>query len=282
MLATESQEGLVGDKFSSSAKNFDGYVLVEKPEEETVTMAKDVITLNYYYKKVSAGVIEKHIDIKSGELLDSKLHEGNEGDKYKTKEKSFYGYDIVADQMPENAEGEMTVEVIEVKYYYIRKASVKVEYIDKATNKTINETYQLEERDSTEYIRGYEGDSYKTVEKQFTGYDIVPELYPTNAEGTMQVVRDKNGNPVLDSNGNVVTETVVRYYYAYQTQVVEKYVDTKTGEVLEEIPHPGHEGDEYEIKPKEIPGYDLVEDKKPANSKRNNDIRYNNSRVSIY
>ena len=67
-LETIVQTGKVGDNYTSEAKDFTGYVLVEKPTNESVIMTKEEIVLNYYYVRVSAGVIEKHIDIISNEL----------------------------------------------------------------------------------------------------------------------------------------------------------------------------------------------------------------------
>ena len=272
------QEGKEGDQYKAVAKDYEGYVLVERPEKETVTMTKEEIELNYYYEKVSEGVIEKHIDIKTNEILESKVHEGNEGTEYSTSPKEFEGYDLVEDKLPENAKGTMTIEGIEVNYYYIRKASVKVEYIDKITNEKIleevkeavedeiadeskeeNSNIDNKTKDSTEYIYGHEGDSYKTEEKTFNGYDIVKEMYPENAEGTMEVI--------MNEDGSVNVETVVKYYYVHKSEgVIEKHIDVITGEVLErETKHEGHEGDEYSIKEKEFPRYDLVEDRVPEN-----------------
>ena len=255
------QEGKEGDKYTAIAKDFEGYVLVEKPEKETVTMTKEEIELNYYYEKVSEGVIEKHIDIKTNEVLESKVHEGNEGTEYSTSPKEFEGYDLVEDKLPENAEGEMTVEVIEVKYYYVRKASVKVEYIDKVTGEKIPEVVNLEEtKDSTEYIYGHEGDSYSTQAKNFEGYNLLENEIPTNAEGTMEVS--------IKEDGSVNTETVVKYYYVHKSGgVIERHIDEITKEILESTEHEGTEGTEYSTSPKEFEGYDLVEDKLPENAK---------------
>ena len=106
----------------------------------------------YYYKKISEGVIERHYDIKNNELLDETLHSGLEGDTYKVEPKEFEGYDIVEEKMPTNAEGTMTKEKIEVNYYYIRKTTVRVEYIDVTTNEKIVEDA---------IIKNHEGDQYK-------------------------------------------------------------------------------------------------------------------------
>ncbi len=298
-LEVIEESGKVGDVYTSNAKDFEGYVLVEKPENETITMTKDVITLNYYYVKISSGVIEKHINFKTEEILEEKLYEGKEGETYSTSLKEFEEYDVVTNKMyyteyvkehpeyleenevitvdellekkglnpegnyiPENHEGIMTVEPIEVKYYYIRKVQVRAEYIDKITGEKIQEVVEEtnDRKDSTEIITGHEGNSYKTEEKVFEGYDIVKEQYPENSEGIMEVTTDEKGN--------VVTEIVVKYYYIHKAKVIEKHIDIKTEELLEkETVYEGHEGEEYNTKEKEFEGYDIVKEQYPKNNK---------------
>lgn len=101
ILKQETEEGKVGDIFETHPENFEGYVLVESPEEPDIIMDKTgEQVVKYYYAKISAGVIEKHIDEITGELLYSEAHEGNEGDPYNIPSKEFEGYDLVEkDQM---------------------------------------------------------------------------------------------------------------------------------------------------------------------------------------
>ena len=78
ILKEESQDGKVGDLFETQPEDFDGYVLVEVPEEPNIIMDKTgEQVVKYYYAHVSAGVIEKHIDDITGELLYSEEHQGN-------------------------------------------------------------------------------------------------------------------------------------------------------------------------------------------------------------
>ena len=57
LLKTKTETGLEGDVITVRPEDFDGYVLVERPENETVTMTVEPIVLNYYYVKVSQGVL---------------------------------------------------------------------------------------------------------------------------------------------------------------------------------------------------------------------------------
>ena len=303
ILEQSTTEGLEGEEFVTESKNFDNYILVEEPTEKTVKMTKDEIVLKYYYIHVSGGVIEKHIDVISGEILANETHDGNEGDAYDIKSRTFDGYDLVEDRLPNNAQGTMNVDVVEVTYYYIYRTKVTAEYIDKATGdklapdvvqdghegdayvteRKVFDDYKLVEvpanadgsmtkdeitvtyyyvhtsggvivnhldvntgkqlRDEAK-IEGYEGDPYETHEENIPGYTLVQDKYPANATGTMKIEK-----------------TRVDYYYAKQTEVNVKYVDKETGdEVAEKTNIPGNEGDNFTTEPKDVPGYDLVEE----------------------
>lgn len=305
ILECEEKIGLESDKMITKAKDFESYRLVEKPELEEYTLTKVSQTVNYYYVHVSEGILEKHIDIITNELIeDAILHEGYEGDEYSTNAKEFENYTIVEDKIPENAKGIMTKELIEVKYYYIyntpytvthilgknggkvtlttvekegteysatflenpvgedgkkykldefRKpanvtgiigknpvevifyyipeASIKVNYIDKITNKIIDNTN----------ILGWLGDQYETFPKVFEQYDLVEEI-PNNTKGTM-------------------TEDAieVNYYYIYKSKLIVKYIDEETNKILKIEEKNGHENEKITTNEVEIQYYKLLE-----------------------
>ena len=303
ILEQSTTEGLEGDDFVTESKDFENYVLVEEPAEKTVKMTKEEQVLKYYYSHVSGGVIEKHIDVISGQILANAVHNGNEGDEYDIPSRIFEEYDLVEDRLPANSKGTMKVQPVEVIYYYIYRTKVTAEYIDKetgdklvddevqdghegdnyTTERKLFDGYKLIEvpanadgtmtKDDIKvtyyYVHtsggvivnhldvktnkqlldetkeeGYEGDPYETHEENISGYDLVKDKYPENATGTM------------------TTETIrVTYYYIKKTEVNVKYVDKETGEEID-VPTniPGHEGDDYKTEPKDVPGYDLIEE----------------------
>ena len=250
ILKEETRNGIVGDLFETYAEDFEGYVLVEEPEQPNIIMDKTgEQVVRYYYAHVSAGVIEKHIDIITEELLDSSEHEGNEGDPYKIDSKEFSGYDLVVDKLPDNAEGTMKRdEAIEVKYYYIKKAKVIVKYVDENTG---------EEIEKEERIEGHENDEYSTEAKDVDGYNLTK--IPDNGSGTMTVAK----NP----DGTYDTEIEVIYYYKkIAGGVIENHIDVYTDEKLTTERHEGNVGDEYDIPSRTFDGYDLVTDMLPDNS----------------
>ena len=164
LLDEEHVNGRVGEMVETGAKDFEGYVLVESPEDPNVEIEEEEKIVKYYYSKVSAGVLEKHIDDITGELLYSELHEGNEGDSYNIPSREFEGYILVEEKLPTNSTGEMTKELIEVKYYYAKRVIITVEYVDRDTGEKIAEDVIIE---------GYKGEEYKTEQKEIEGYEFV-------------------------------------------------------------------------------------------------------------
>ena len=257
----ETIEGHENDSYETEAKEIKDYNLVETTDNTKgiMTITKNLdgtydaeIEVIYYYKKIAGGVIENHIDITTNAIIETEEHEGNVGDEYDIPSREYEGYDLVVEdkegnsRLPENAKGEMTEEKIEVNYYYIKQAKVKVEHIDELTGEKLDE----------EEIQGHVGDIYETEEKEFEGYDLL--------------VEDKEGNNRLPENAKgemTEEEIVVKYYYERKAEVEVKYLekdntpedDTDNQELAEEEIIEGHIGDNYETEQKEIPYYNFVE-----------------------
>ena len=245
------KEGLVGDEFVTNSKDFVGYKLVESPEKTTIEMTKEEQTLIYYYEPVYTGLIENHIDDKTGKVLYTETHDVQVGEDYDIPSKEFEGYDLVESKLPENAKGTMGEELVTVNYYYIKKAVLEVNYIDKLTGEPLTEQIVDETK--------HEGDEYTTEQKTFENYDLIE--VPENSTGTMVVETDEEGN--ITNN-----RTVVTYYYSKKSAGVEEHhIDIRTGEELEEPTlHEGHVGDEYDIKAKEFLSYVVATIDKDGNN----------------
>ena len=254
------------------------------PENSKGTMTKEEIVVKYYYVHISDGVIERHLNAINGELLEEiTYHEGNEADEYNIEAKTFEGYDLVEDKLPENAKGQMTKERIVVSYYYVRRAELQVEYIDKYSGERLQEKVKAEldgdiytEKDSTEIVKGHEGDRYETKEKVFEKYKLVETS--NNTSGEMKVT--------VNEDGTVNTRTKVTYYYAKESVgVKEEHIDIVTGEVIKKELHTGYEGESYTTYAKDLDGYVLVEEHSPENAegvmtKEEQDIKYYYARVA--
>ena len=68
------------------------------------------------------------------------------------------------EKLPTNSTGEMTEELIEVKYYYVKRVTITVEYVDKDTGDKIAEDVIIE---------GYKGEEYETEQKEIEGYEFI-------------------------------------------------------------------------------------------------------------
>lgn len=203
------EEGYIGKEIETGAKDIEDYILVEEPKEKIMTEEEQVI--KYYYVHVSKGVIEKHIDIDTGEILYNEVYEGNEGDEYKIEPKEFERYNLVEDKKPENSEGIMTIDVITVTYYYKKeeKVIITVKYLDKETKDKIGEEIA---------IIDYKGETYKTDKKDIEGYELVGIV--GQQEGTitenMEIiyyyqkvkVPDNEGNNSNGNNGEITDSTI--------------------------------------------------------------------------
>ena len=209
---TETINGHENDSYQTNLKDISGYVhtktegetsgnmkvTVEINEEDGTKIFNNITEVTYYYKKIAGGVIERHIDIISNEIIEEKLHQGNEMDKYSITNKEFTGYDLVEEKKPDNAEGNMTVEPIIVNYYYIKEASVKIKYIDKTNNVEIIDN---------KIIYGHENDPYESQPEDLKYYKLIEE--PENKTGEMKASIIKNDDGTITLNN--VTEVI--YYY---------------------------------------------------------------------
>ena len=220
-----------GDKYTTTAMEFENYDLVEIPSnvegtmvvetDETGKITNNKTVVTYYYAKKSAGVEEHHIDIRTNkEIEEPILHEGHIGDEYDIKAKDFLSYKLVEkdeegnSKLPENAKGTMTEEKIVVNYYYNQPAKVVVHYVEKETGKELEEKNQEtgELQQALVIIEGQKDDDYTTTAKEFEYYTLIATELPQNAEGKMKV------EIVENEKGEKVVNNTVDVYYYYQAK----------------------------------------------------------------
>lgn len=263
-LDSQTINGYVGEEITGIAKDIDGYMLVERPQQETIELEADASQneLNYYYEKVlvPSSVLVKHIDKYTNSIIENELKRGYVGELYQASAKEYTGYDLV--QTVGDAQGEMAEEQIEVKFYYSRKITVTVQYINLLTEESIVEN---------EVKNGYEGEEYTTTAKQLTGYDLFET--PLNASGEMKatIITGENDEPTVNTN------IVVTYGYKEKSEGVrEKHIDKITGKILSQKQHNGYVGDTYQTSAKEFVGYELVESpEKPEGTMKKDLIEVN-------
>ena len=227
LLLEETDSGLIGSDYQAHPKEFSSYVLDTRPDEETKEIIDGTITFNYYYKKISSGLIERHVDEYTNDLLDEKVHNGHVGDSYKIDSKTFQGYDLSTNRLPNNSQGTLKDELIEVVYYYKRQGKVIIRYQDEITKKDL----VLEDT-----INKYFGDSYDSEAKEIPGYRLVSE--------------DDSVSGIINED-----EQVVIYYYRKLYQVITK-VDGDGGSITgDEKVMEGYDSTKDKIKIKAFDGY---------------------------
>ena len=178
-------------------KEIEDYVLVLKPESNT-KFEENNKEIKYYYAHVSEGVKEQHIDSKSGEILYEAKHEGNEGDSYKIVPKEFKNYKLVESNIPTNAEGELGINLTEVKYYYEKIEEEKPDEEkpeEKPNEEKPNEEKPNEEKPNEEKPNEEKPNEEKPNEEK-------PNENKTNNENSTSEKSNENRNTSNNSNNS--------------------------------------------------------------------------------
>ena len=189
LVQVETRDGIVGNDYTTENKldeiktEYDNkYELVlPEPDNKNGEFKREEQTITYYYQKKATNVIVKYVDIDTEEeLADGEELIGKVDDEYSTidkveeiNENSKNKYVLV--KTTENTEGNMTLDTIEVIYYYKKvEAQVIVKHVDEKTGEEIADR---------EYLGGYVGDDYTTSSKEIDGYELVQNKIPENKDG---------------------------------------------------------------------------------------------------
>ena len=159
---SENIAGIIGQNYSTKAKSINKLMLVRNTNNTTGQMTEEETIVIYYYGIISGGVIENHIDIKTGEKLFTDTHTGYLTEEYEINPRTFDNYDLVVEKNPPERirKGYMEIDPIEVNYYYIRKSKVIVKYVDQDGKELVK----------TKEINGHEDDNYTTQKLEIDGY----------------------------------------------------------------------------------------------------------------
>ena len=282
------------DSYKKEITGYDYSKTETTPKEISGKVNQDTTTIIHYYKKKSSITI-KYIDKYTNKEIDgisSDVINNYYGDSYNTeenraeKEKNsiFNNYTYTNEYVvtPENTslKGTMNTDTITISYYYKKKSSITINYIDKYTNAKISGI-------SSDVINNHYGDSYNTennrTEKEkntiFKEYDYANE-YVITPENT-------------SLNGTINNDKiVVNYYYNKKSNITIKYYDIETNKEIakENVDSKVHYGDIYNVETKKIEtekeeifkNYNF--EKYESNSKQSNDlkqIKIDNENVTV-
>ena len=189
LVQVETKDGIVGNDYTTENKldeinteyNNKYELVLPEPNNKNGEFKREEQTITYYYQKKATNVIVKYVDIDTEEeLADGEELIGKVDDEYSTidkveeiNENSKNKYVLV--KTTENTEGNMTLDTIEVIYYYKKvEAQVIVKHVDEKTGEEIADR---------EYLGGYVGDDYTTSSKEIDGYELVQNKIPENKDG---------------------------------------------------------------------------------------------------
>lgn len=232
---SEVVSGKVFDDYSTQAINIYGYKIKDLPTNKTGKMTEETITVNYIYELKDTKVVSNYLNENNETIADSETIQGKVFENYNTQNKNIYGYELTS--VPLNATGEMTENTIVVNYIYrLKNAKVIARYLDNQ-NKEIAES---------ETIQGKVFDKYDTKSKNIYGYKLSGS--PDNIKGTM-------------------TENIIYVDYIYDlkdSKVIVNHLDENNQKIADTEEFSGKVFDKYEVKPKEIYGYEVS--KTPENA----------------
>ena len=131
-LESKEFNGGEGDKIFTEDKNFDNYLLYEKPNTNEYVLTKELQEVNYYYIKQSK-IIVNYIDKETNEKLENTEDIVNEGTIYETEERNFKNYILI--EKPEINTYLIGRKDITVNYYYRKlRLNLKIDMnLQKAT-----------------------------------------------------------------------------------------------------------------------------------------------------
>ena len=225
------KNGQEGDAYSTEKKDIDGYLYFETQGVSAGLLQHEPTVVKYLYKKIST-VTVRYVDAATGrEIADEINTKYVENANYETGRRTIAGYTWVADSG--NTSGVMGRSDIVVTYLYNANTSVNVRYIDVNTNTDI---------EASEEIRGKEGDTYTTTQKDISGYRFVGVDGQTS--GTMSAAG-----------------TTVTYKYEKLSKVYVYYVDETSNTSLYSVePTTYSQGASYSTVKVDITGYTYSQD----------------------
>lgn len=210
------------------------YSLVDAEIPENLTMTEDGIVITYWYAQVSTGsVTVHHVDEDGNPLLTPETVNGIVNTEYSFAPENIDGYEYT------RTDGEPTGVITDghkdVYFVYTREQGVlNISYLEEGTNKVLADSYT------------------ETMETGVTVEDL-------RVKSIADYVRTSTEQPdslVMTTEGI----NIIHYYKAIPTgKVIASWVDEDGNELIDSESMSDFVDAEYEYKPVEIPGYELIE-----------------------
>lgn len=171
-----------------------------------------------------------YIDKDTNESMKTIKVPAHRGENFVSEAKTFDNFKLI--QEPETNSYTASNETKEINYYYGKKHTLTMRYVDYYSNEKIAEDIIL---------KLYEGEHYDENEKEIKNYRLY--ISPSNREGEMP------------ENDEIVT-----YSYVYtNAKITANYIDKKTNQILTTDEKIGTENRKAKFEEKQIDGYKLVQ-----------------------
>lgn len=149
------------------ARDIEHYELITRPKTMQITYTVADQNLVFYYRRICHITIHYvDFDDPTNQIAEDTIETGMRGDAYKAKPIKIEHYKLY--QSPESEDLTYGYPDQEITYYYRRRASITIRYVDKDTDREIEKSTYLED--------GYDGDKGSCKNIEVPGYEIVGKL----------------------------------------------------------------------------------------------------------
>ena len=252
----ESQVGDIDQPWTTVPKDISDYELIRTEGAEAGTYTEEPQEVIYVYtKKVvpapKGTLVVEYVDETTGEpVTDGYSAEGVTGDPYTTDSKVVNGYVLTV--TPDNKDGSYTEGETKVSYKYKPVGKLVPSSDDPDFPNPGNTTYPNDPDDPAKVGKVVVPDVPGYTPQYPDGTPVAPgtEIDPEDPTKDTPIIYVKDPVPITEG------KVVVNYVDEDGNPIPGVDPDGLTGQL----------GDKYTTKPKDIPGYVLVEEKLPANA----------------
>lgn len=171
LISTETFTGIVGEAYSITPKEIEGYILVSPTDAQTGTYVKTGSEITFIYREETGFVTVKYMT-DNGTLISSETLTDDIGDPYEIIPKLLEGYDLVSSSDPRI--GFFIKSGTEIIFIY--KVKTREAEVGTVTAKSVDEEGNPLSPDAV--FSGPVGSPYEVAPMFFDGYTLITPIGP--------------------------------------------------------------------------------------------------------
>lgn len=237
LASPERLKGNIGERYSTSAKEIPGWILIHTPENQTGIFTAQSHEITYTYTKADgAPVIVDYVDVQGKKITESEILTGKLNDSYETSSKRLNNWQLR--DLPQNSKGLFTAQEQIVTYVY------EAEKNEVPTNSN-NFPIVSESTLNQEPLGLYYPDTLMPISETRTGNDslLPPTELPT-------ILKKEEGTFVIEPK--IVKEKKELKKKKKTGTVTIKYVDENGREISSSSTLHGEVGDSFSATAKDL------------------------------